>query len=458
MSTADKLAKILETKLNIKQAITEKGVNVLDTDTFASYPEKIKAISGGGSGNTKKVYATNYSSTKPKKNDKVLIKYGTEASKELDTEFTIGNNSYAKNVHPMIFFDNNTIICSYGEKVGKRLEYIDNNWTNVSYPFEYSITKFTYDYTSNGIITSKAFNGTDSSVGYIIDKNNVIRFTNCDYLGSYNGVHYACGDSSDANDVFIFDYDNKAVTTTQVINGPSTRRNAFLRGDKIFLYSTTKKATLYQNIDGTYTKYADTTTSATETFVAVTGLEIGDYLFSITEPNAYYNLGTSASSYLKVFQIQETTGTYKAKVVEVTVPELEWLKTTDCRVTYDVRTSVLMVGTKDGVYGYKYNRGTFTDIQLNLGLPTTTGQTYMAVMSPMFNRILVSSPYIDTTYHYPYIIFALGEDGWSIVDNKTLNYQPEGVYTGYATGNINEEENKFEVEYLAGKGSPVIDW
>ena len=117
-----------------------------------------------------------------------------------------------------------------------------------------------------------------------------------------------------------------------------------------------------------------------------------------------------------------------------------------------------MVGTKDGVYGYKYNRGTFTDIQLNLGLPTTTGQTYMAVMSPMFNRILVSSPYIETTYHYPYIIFTLGEDGWSIVDNKTLNYQPKGVLTGFATGNINEEENKYEVEYLAGKGSPVIDW
>ena len=271
MSTADKLAKILETKLNIKQAITEKGVNVLDTDTFASYPEKIKAISGGGSGNTKKVYAKNYSSTTPQKDDKVLIKYGTEAGKEFDTEFTTGNNSYAKYVHPMIFFDNNTIICSYGEKTGKRLEFIDNTWTNISYPFEYNISKFAYDYTSNGIITSKAFNGTDSGIGYILDKNNVIRFSNCDYLGSYNGVHYACGDSTDANDVFIFDFDNKVVTSTQVINGPSTRRNAFLRGDKIFLYSTSKKATLYQNIDGTYTKYADTTTSATETFVAVTG-------------------------------------------------------------------------------------------------------------------------------------------------------------------------------------------
>lgn len=460
-TTTDKLSYLLQTKNDIKEAIVEKGVEVAETDTFRSYADKIKNIqSGGGSSNTRKIYAKNYSSTTPQKDDKVLIKYGTEAGKELDTEFTTGNNSYAKYVHPMIFFDNNTVICSYGEKTGKRIEYIDNTWISVDYLFENNLSKYTYDYTSNGIITSNDFNGTDTSKGYIIDANNVITFSNCKYLGSYNGVHYACGDSTDANDVFIFNFDNKTPTTTQVINGPSTRRNAFLRGDKIFLYSSNKRATLYQNIDGVYTKYADTTTPNAETFVAVTGLEIGDYLFSITNSNAYSNLGTTAESYLKVFQIQEDTGTYSAKIVEVTVPELEWLKITDCRITYDIRTSILMVGTKDGVYGYVYgynNKEGFTDIQLNLDLPTTTGQTYMAVMSPNCNKVLVSSPYIDTTYHFPYKIFALGEDGWSIVDNKTLNYQPNGVHTGYATGNVNEE-NEYEVEYLPGKGKPVIDW
>lgn len=456
MATSDKLNYLIGTKNAIKEAIVEKGVEVSESDTFRSYADKIKSIEAGGSSNIRKSYATNYSSITPKKDEKVLIKYGIEAGIELDTEFVTGNNQYTKYVHPMIFFNQNTVICSYGEKSGKRLEYIDNAWSDSSYSFDYNISKYTYEYLSNGIITSNPFDGDSANSGCIIDINTSITFSNCKYLGSYNGIHYASGNSNDNNDVFIFDFDNKVNTTTQVIDGPGNRKNAYLRGDKIFLYSSTKRATLYKNVDGVYTKYADTTTPLAEYFIAVTGLEIGDYLFSITKPSAYYDLGTTAESYLKVFQIQEDTGTYSAKIVEVTVPELEWLKTTDCRITYDMRTSMLLVGTKDGVYGYSFNRGIFKDIQLNLGLPTTTGQTYIAVMSPMFDKILVSSPYINTKYYYPYKIFTLGEDGWGIVDDKTLNYQPRGVYTGFVTGNINEQ-GKYEVEYFLGSGKPVID-
>lgn len=47
-TTADKLNKLLETKAAIKQAIIDKGVDISDADTFASYPEKISAIEAGG--------------------------------------------------------------------------------------------------------------------------------------------------------------------------------------------------------------------------------------------------------------------------------------------------------------------------------------------------------------------------------------------------------------------------
>lgn len=47
-TTAEKLQKILDTKSAIKQAIINKGVVVSDTDTFASYAEKIGSISSGG--------------------------------------------------------------------------------------------------------------------------------------------------------------------------------------------------------------------------------------------------------------------------------------------------------------------------------------------------------------------------------------------------------------------------
>ena len=45
----DKLNKLAETKSAIKTAIVNKGVSISDSDTFASYADKIASISGGGS-------------------------------------------------------------------------------------------------------------------------------------------------------------------------------------------------------------------------------------------------------------------------------------------------------------------------------------------------------------------------------------------------------------------------
>ena len=50
MATADKLQKLLETKAAIRQAITNKGVEVPDDTVFADYPSKISAIESDGSG------------------------------------------------------------------------------------------------------------------------------------------------------------------------------------------------------------------------------------------------------------------------------------------------------------------------------------------------------------------------------------------------------------------------
>ena len=65
----DKLNKLAETKSAIKTAIVNKGVAVSDTDTFASYADKITSISGGGTP-TEGIYGvfiydTNGNLTKP---------------------------------------------------------------------------------------------------------------------------------------------------------------------------------------------------------------------------------------------------------------------------------------------------------------------------------------------------------------------------------------------------------
>ena len=56
MSTADKLNYLNETKEAIKTALVEKGVSVLESDTFRSYADKIGEISSGGSGGASTKY------------------------------------------------------------------------------------------------------------------------------------------------------------------------------------------------------------------------------------------------------------------------------------------------------------------------------------------------------------------------------------------------------------------
>lgn len=67
---ADKLSLLQNTKECIRQAIIDKGVEVSEADTFASYPEKIAAISSGG-GDV--VTAVNHSGAEIKGGQKVWL-------------------------------------------------------------------------------------------------------------------------------------------------------------------------------------------------------------------------------------------------------------------------------------------------------------------------------------------------------------------------------------------------
>lgn len=48
MSIIDKINYLYGTKLDIKEAIINKGVQVSDDDTFRSYADKIESIQSGG--------------------------------------------------------------------------------------------------------------------------------------------------------------------------------------------------------------------------------------------------------------------------------------------------------------------------------------------------------------------------------------------------------------------------
>ena len=71
---AENLTLLESTKANIKQAIVNKGVSVSDTDTFASYADKIGQISGGSSAAALDFGTVNYAYAPP------YLKNGLDAS------------------------------------------------------------------------------------------------------------------------------------------------------------------------------------------------------------------------------------------------------------------------------------------------------------------------------------------------------------------------------------------
>ena len=457
MATSDKLNYLIGTKNAIKEAIVEKGVDVSNSDAFRSYAEKIKSISAGGGGGGDKVYATNRTELQPA--GKVLIKKGQEGDTELETTIE-GTSSSLGIVMANVFYNDNSLFTglNLSTNVFKRFDFLDNTWQPTNATYLAKGVYFDYEYLNNGVITLSPYVGygesTTGALGFMLTENGMISSGSGKYLGEYNGIHYAT--TGKDNDVYVYDIENKVATSTQAINGPNNRRSSFLRGNKIMLNSSSNRVTLYENVDGTYTKYCDSDLGVAVYFLAVTGLEIGDYLIGTDNYSAYYNYDISTRAYLKIYQIQEAldyTGTgYSARIVEANVPALEWLKTTDCRFTYDIRHNTLLVGTKTGVFGYEFSNGEFKDIGLNLGLPTIyMGDIYRAVMSPNKNKILVTLPVAittdTTTYTSRIKVFRRAEEGWAIIDNKTLNYQPQSTYTGMATGYINED-GKYEVRVL----------
>ena len=82
---AENLTLLESTKANIKQAIVNKGVSVSDTDTFASYADKIGQISGGSSAAALDFGTINYAYAP------TILKNGLDASVAYLNKWT-GNN------------------------------------------------------------------------------------------------------------------------------------------------------------------------------------------------------------------------------------------------------------------------------------------------------------------------------------------------------------------------------
>lgn len=446
MTTASKLNYLLETKSKIKDALVKKGASVSNTDTFRSYADKIEGLSGGGGSDL--VYAL--SDKNHKKGDKLLIKKGSFLARDYENNY-VGDNSFA---YTKGFIDDNTFLGVF-QNSGYVLQYIDDAWT-VDYTFTGSTDYVAgcFVATDNGYITSNPYvfpNGSTKRY-FFATPTGLVSTGKGVYLGAINGIDYVTpADSSNNLDVYSYDMTTQEIGGSAFINGPSTARGAFLVGNRILLLSTKKDVRLYEIDENNVTTTLNSSGVVSENFapINVTGLQVGDYVIGATSSYssltsgyfAYGDIVSKYKSYLTMYQIQSD---YSLK--KVSIPLLQWLETTDCRITFDRRNKVLVAGTQTGVYAYEFKDGTFEEMPLGFNLaPTVDGGTYMGFLSPNKEKLVViNMGFDDTNYNEALAIYNLGRTGWQVITNKTLNYQPESVYTGIATGN-KQGEGLFEV-------------
>lgn len=465
MSIASEITRIKTNIANAYTSASNKGATLPEVRNSDNLASCIRNITGGG-GDV--VFAINQSSSTP--DGKVLIREGKAGS----NEFTSDIFSSKQYIEAKGWYDDNTIIGSFLNKENRRIRYIDDTWQEevleTLKPVSAACSNFFWT-TNNGRVISKnwytnTYSSNDSREYFISDDGFTLVSNKpaSGYLGAYNGVHYGYADKE--ADIYVYNPETSSYASSSFINGPGKRVVSFLMGDKIFLLGGNygRSYRFYQlQEDNSYT----TLQSAGELnssygilkIFGATGLEIGDYLLALndgdtstTNPeSALYKLTSNTKPQLVVLQIQS------GYILEqVSIPMLEQFETVDCRISYDRRNQVLMIGTKLGVFAYQFNSDTktFSEMPLGLGLPAITmGTVYYPYMSPNKKRILVTLPMSGVKndagdYAEKVWIYQLSEEGeWFIIDNRTLNYQPDSVFTGIATGNV-DEDGKYEIKTI----------
>ena len=168
----DKLNKLAETKSAIKTAIVNKGVSISDTDTFASYADKIASISGGGSTATEGIYG-------------VFI-YDTNGNLTKPEEWDTTNNDLAVGV---AVIDEN---CSF--VIGKTQKYSEIAWSNtlngtsvsgIVTTADINIAKIDYAGEANSSIVRGLTSGETNAFNWAYDKTITVNGTTLyGYIGA----------------------------------------------------------------------------------------------------------------------------------------------------------------------------------------------------------------------------------------------------------------------------------
>ena len=471
MSTADKLGKVLETKLAIKGAITEKGVAVLDTDTFASYPDKIRAIqSGGGEGGGTKKFVTNTTTNTYTGGEKVLVNLGIRPS-ELSRGFDLKTNNGVRD-YGSAFLDNNDVVSLYPQQLSRKFTFSNNQWSDldISSWSDINIYNPFYRFYKDGFTTicnASTLSGADSSkyfTGEVITTSTCYKLpSDYAYLGNFNGQDYAYNSKNKA--IATYDRYNNTVGETIGATGGYMVGTAFIddKGKGIFLRVNNSLGFFAIDDDGVYSidKYVALGTSTNDMLAYFTGASIGDFLFFVTNYDTVYKSNGSSSqkqiSTLITYEIVDDGN--GGRTIKERPDLFNKFQTDNCLIQYDNRNDVLTIGTMDNVYAYKFNRDTRNFEQLNytFNLVPNTNQNYCyrLAFSPDMSKAIVTlrSDYVTANV----TLYTLGNANWEIVDNQVINYNATTSFSAITTGEV-DEDGKVEVKLtLPDEVDLVID-
>lgn len=433
MTTADKLAYTRNAKKEIKNALIEKGVEVLDTDTFASYSEKIRNIPAGG-GDT--VYAV--SETALNVDDKVYLNKHYYDSYEV-SEYKTGwkESAYSKYVYcynngDLITFNNGTYCTHYS--------YDSENKT-------WAVREFTK--TSGGTIigvenldgtivtrTAKDFSSvcdqfifktktTDIS-GKILRKDLALQYAASKQFNLVEIVNPETGELGQTYSTVNYSYTQKIYT-------------AKLIGNILFFTLNGGYYFFYDISDVTAPVLLKSGTCEISSLTAATGFTVGDYVFGIDDIDGNY---LTASQLTYCYKIADDYSLITAD--DLPSEFYNYLGKASSTFYFNAENNTLSVGDDTSVSLYKYKDKTFKKISYNIPVPTEftldTGYGYVLFVSEDLSTAVIagrrsgsgSNDYGDSKAYK----MVNNNDNWYAEDyihSNALSLQ------GFATGNTNDE-------------------
>ena len=434
MTTADKLAYTRNAKKEIKNALIEKGVEVLDTDTFASYSEKIRNIPAGG-GDT--VYAV--SETALNVDDKVYLNKHYYDSYEATSSVLSGKGLYS--FIPYCY--NN------GDVVGA----IDGDMYYYSYNSEtksWDLLITSSDITYSSYTTARQIENLD---GVIALHFNYPRYSSSTIFNSPNNPIEA-GNYIARKDLAISGYHTDYNISLNELVNPETGElgqtySTFKSGTSLmdgYLNNIICSGNVLMITESNYYEFWDITDLTAPTLIKratvstgnlwvrfCTGFNVGDYLFTTTSATDY----TSSNATTYIYKITDDYSLVLAN--DLPAEFARYLADTSTTFFYNNENNMLSIGNSTSVSLYKFTNSTFKKLSYNIPLPSFTlasGVGYCLFVSEDLKTAVISGAISSSNISLVLYKMVNNNDNWYAEDyihSNALSLQ------GFATGNTNDE-------------------